>query len=286
MTLRDHLRSGVTTICYCWVVRRVDGTVTGFTDHDADVVVGDTLCLSTTGITTTRLSQSLGLAPNDVEIEGAIDDDQLTEDDILAGRYDNAAVELYLVNWSDSTEYELLIAGEFGDVTQGDGGKFQTSFLSNAFRLNQPTGETFQRTCNRELGDAGCGVDLSDPSFRVDATVIGISGTAIAVLGLGGFADEWFALGTVQTESGATLGVRNSNSSTVFLWEAPPVTIEIGDTLTVTAGCKLDAGTCVSKFNNIANFLGFNFMPGNDTLTTYPIRGAAEYDGGSLFSDE
>lgn len=283
MTLRDHLSSGVTTICYCWVIRRVDGGVLGFTDHDADVIVNEVTCSSTTGITTTRLSQSLGLAPNDVEIDGAIDDEQLTADDIDAGRYDNAAVELYLVNWSDPAEYEMLIAGEFGDVIEADGGKFQTSFLSNAFRMNQPTGDTFQRTCNRELGDAGCGVDLTDPNFRVDVTVTGVSGTSLSVSGLGGFADEWFALGTVQTDAGTVLGVRNNSSSNLFLWETPPVTISIGDVLTVTAGCKLDAETCRLKFNNIANFLGFNFMPGNDTLTTYPIRGANEYNGGSLF---
>lgn len=32
-----HLKSGSTTLCWCWRLTRRDGVVSGFTDHDRDV---------------------------------------------------------------------------------------------------------------------------------------------------------------------------------------------------------------------------------------------------------
>ena len=38
--LQSKLDSGATTLAQCWVVRRRDGAVVGFTDHDRDLVAG------------------------------------------------------------------------------------------------------------------------------------------------------------------------------------------------------------------------------------------------------
>ena len=35
----DHLAGTVTTVCHCWRLRREDGTVLGFTDHDRPLFV-------------------------------------------------------------------------------------------------------------------------------------------------------------------------------------------------------------------------------------------------------
>ena len=32
--LQAHLESGLTTLCYAWLIRRSDGVTLGFTDHD------------------------------------------------------------------------------------------------------------------------------------------------------------------------------------------------------------------------------------------------------------
>ena len=60
--------------------------------------------------------------------------------------------------------------------------------------------------------------------------------------------------------------------------------LDVGDIFTITVGCKQDATTCNSKFSNIANFRGFNLIPGPDMLLFYPKQGDDNLDGGSLFS--
>ncbi|MGL6210124.1 MAG: baseplate hub protein, partial [Paracoccaceae bacterium] len=37
MSIYSHLETGVTSVCRAWMVRRRDGVVYGFTDHDQDL---------------------------------------------------------------------------------------------------------------------------------------------------------------------------------------------------------------------------------------------------------
>jgi hypothetical protein len=37
--------------------------------------------------------------------------------------------------------------------------------------------------------------------------------------------------------------------------------ILVGDNVTLTAGCDRTRATCVAKFNNLANFMGFPYIP-------------------------
>ena len=36
--LAAHLAQGQTTLAYLWKVKRIDGTILGFTSHDVDIV--------------------------------------------------------------------------------------------------------------------------------------------------------------------------------------------------------------------------------------------------------
>lgn len=283
MTLETHLATGNTSLSYCWVVERQDGATIGVTDHDEDITVEGVLCSSASGITTTRFEQSLGLVSDDLEIEGVIDDDQFTEDDIRAGAFDNAAVKLYLVNWQDPTEFLHMATGKFGQLTEMDGGAFMAEFLSRSYDLQQTIGRTYQRTCDTKLGSTACGVDLSLSTYRTSTTVVAVSGSTVTVGSLAAYDDGWFTLGKAIMSTGEEIGVRRHDGETLELWREPESTIETDSVITVVAGCKQDIDTCRTKFNNVLNFQGFHLVPGNDNLTGYPVRGQDSYEGESLF---
>ena len=99
--LAAHLASGSTTMAYCWRVTRHDGTVMGFTEHDLDLVYAGTTFAASTGFSASQIEQSLGLSIDNMNAEGALSSAAITDADILAGRYDDATVELFWVNWSD-----------------------------------------------------------------------------------------------------------------------------------------------------------------------------------------
>lgn len=282
MSLVDHLASGNATLAYCWVVVRNDGVTIGVTDHDEDVTIDGVTCSSASGMVTTKFEQSLGLVSDDLEIEGVIDDQQITAEDIRAGKFDDADVKLYLVNWGDPTEFLHMATGKFGQIVEGDGGAFKVDFLSRSHDLAQPVGRTYQRTCDTKLGSTACGIDLTISTYSTTTTVQTVSGSTVTVLDLSGYDDGWFTLGSIDVD-GQIIGIRRHEGEVLELWREPDVAIDVAASITVTAGCKQDAGTCRTKFDNIINFQGFHLMPGNDRLTDYPVRGQDEYDGGSLF---
>lgn len=290
--LQAHLDGRATKMCYCWKVTRNDGLVQGFTDHDNVLTFGGVTYEASSGFTATQFAASTGLAVDNLEVEGALSSDSINEDDLAAGHYDNAKVEVYWVNWSNVAQRHIVSRGFIGEVKRA-GVMFQAELrgLSNA--LQQKTGRKYQRYCNAVVGDARCGINLANAAYRGSGAVdIASSSRTFTVTGLGGFSDDWFTAGVVNWLTGANAGqsmevkLHNFVNGTVSieLWQAMPFEIQTGDTFTVTVGCKQDAATCNSKFNNIANFRGFNLIPGPDMLLFYPKQGDDNLDGGSLFN--
>lgn len=290
--LQTHLNGRATKMVHCWKVTRNDGTVQGFTDHDNDLIFGGVTYEAATGFTASQFSASMGLAVDNMEIEGALSSASINENDLAAGHYDNAAVEVYWVNWSNVSQRHIINKGYIGEVKR-HGVMFSAEMrgLSNA--LQQKIGRKYQRYCNAIVGDARCGINLNNATYKGTGTVDSVSSNrAFTATGLTDFSDDWFTAGMVNWSTG-----NNANSSmevklhdytsgivTIELWQPMPLDIAVTDTFTITVGCKQDAGTCNSKFSNIVNFRGFNLIPGPDMLLFYPKQGADNLDGGSLFN--
>ena len=83
-------------------------------------------------------------------------------------------------------------------------------------------------------------------------------------------------------DNGKFAWVMDPDGNKIELWQPTPRDIAIADTFSVSAGCDKQFGTCREKFSNGVNFRGFPHMPGNDFSVSYPNRGDAANDGGSL----
>ncbi len=60
--LQAKLDSGVTTLARCWIVTRRDGVVSGFTDHDGDLVIEGVTCRAGTGFGTSEATSRFDLS--------------------------------------------------------------------------------------------------------------------------------------------------------------------------------------------------------------------------------
>jgi uncharacterized phage protein (TIGR02218 family) len=292
--LQTKLDSGVTTLCRCWRVTRSDGVVMGFTDHDADIVLGGVTCRAGSGLTASEATQQLGLATAGVEISGALADESLSEDDLAAGRYDAADIEMWLVDWSDPSLAVLLAKGMIGEVRR-EATAFTAELRSLANRLDEESGRLFTATCSADLGDARCTIDLSSPTCRGSGTVAALaSASSFRASGLDAFTDTWFTAGKLTFTSGAnnalSVEVKThrvaSDGVLIDLWQAMPQPIAAGDNFTVTAGCDKRFATCRDRFANGINFRGFPTIPGDDFVTSYAVQGGPGYDGLSLTTAE
>ena len=287
--LQAKLDGGVTTLARCWLIARNDGVTQGFTDHDEDVVVGSVTCRAGSGLTGSEATAKLGMAVDASEMSGALSDDSLNEDDLAAGRYDAAAVELWLVDWSEPSLSVLLAKGTLGEVKR-EGNAFTAEVRGLTDRLAQDTGRLYTTTCSADLGDSRCKIDLTNAAYRGSGAVAVVSATStFTASGLDGFDDGWFTAGKLTFTSGANAGlaveVKNHGKGvavTFDLWQAMPQPIAAGDAFTVTAGCDKRFQTCHDKFNNVVNFRGFPHIPGNDFVISYPVQGEPGNDGKSM----
>lgn len=290
--LQARLDSGVTTLCRCWRIARRDGVVLGFTDHDEDIVLDGLTCRAGTGFAGSEATASLGLAVSGSEISGALSADALTEADLAAGRYDAAAVEIHMVDWSEPSLHVLLANGVLGEVRR-EGGAFAVELRSLADRLNEESGRRFIATCSADLGDARCKIDLQSSTHQAGGSVAVLNGTSsFLTAGLGGYADGAFTAGRLVWQSGANAGlavevkrhVNGGGGITLDLWQAMPEPIAVGDAFIVTAGCDKRFETCRGRFDNAVNFRGFPHIPGNDFVAKYAVQGEPGNNGGSLQS--
>lgn len=288
--MAEALAGGATTFCRCWLVERTDGVSLGFTDHDGALAFGGNVFEPNSGFAQSEIERGLGLSVDNMEAQGALRSDAVTEADVLAGRYDGAKVTQWLVDWSAPARREVVFAGHVGEIRRGTQA-FEVEFTGLAEPLNRPRGRVYLRRCDAELGDARCGVSLTG----VPGEVIALRGERLfAVSGFGdavAYPAGWASLGRLVWTQGGNAGeaapVRlfsrvPGGGAEVELWAPPGVAAAVGDRFELFAGCDKAAETCRDKFGNLAGFRGFPHMPGEDWVTAYP--GVEEsHDGGSLF---
>ncbi len=266
--LKNHLAGTVTTLATLWRVTRVDGVVMGFTDHDQDITFDGQLYKAATGFTPTALSSSAALAVDNLEIQSVLDADDITEEDLSAGLYDGATVDVFLVNYADLSAGCLYPRrGTIGEVKVSDHG-FAAELRGMVGAYSANVGQVYSPTCRADFGDDRCGVSLRRYS---------VAGTVTAVTDHRRFTDSgrtedsgWFTHGLLTWTSGANAGrameVKSYGGGVFQLFLPMRSAIQPGDHYTVHAGCNRTHPTCKTKFGNIVNFRGEPHVPGNDFL--------------------
>lgn len=288
--LKAHLASGNTTLARAFALTRKDGTVMGFTDHDRDLSFDGVVFRADTGLTARALQMGTGLSVDNSEAFGALRSDAITEEDILAGRYDGAEILGWLVNWADPAVRVLQFRGTLGEITRS-GGAFAAELRGLSEALNQPQGRIYQARCSAVLGDAACRFDLNQPGYADERPVETVTGARVFDFAqMAGFDDRFFEKGRFRVLTGQAAGligvIKNdrlslSGSRQVELWQALGVEPAPGDQVRLEAGCDKRADTCQLKFANFVNFQGFPTIPGEDWLMSFPARSDVN-NGGSL----
>ena len=119
----------------------------------------------------------------------------------------------------------------------------------------------FSPTCLHVLYDPGCGI-IRGTFSTSGAAEAGSNSNTINFSG----ARQGDAQGSIVFSSGANANVRATVRSvnvgvSYSLMYPLPFAPSIGDAFTVAFGCDHTQATCQGKFNNLANFRGFPYVP-------------------------
>ena len=266
--LTAHLGQEVTTVAQCWSIKRKDGVTFYFTDHDQDIIISGHVYEAANSMNPSAVSSQSGLAVDNLEFEGMLSADAITEADLVSGKYDHAELTIFMVNYADPSMGTLpLKSGWLGEVVLR-GGQFVAEMRGLTSQLQQSIGDVYTNTCRATLGDTKCGIDLS--AFTFMGTVTGTETANAFTDSSKTQPNDYFANGVVHFTSGTNYGlsmeVRDFNAGRFGLFLPMPSAILIGDAFSVSAGCDKQFDTCVSKFNNAVNFRGEPDVPGTDKL--------------------
>ncbi|MCR9128826.1 MAG: DUF2163 domain-containing protein [Alphaproteobacteria bacterium] len=284
--LQARLDAGATTLAWCWIITRRDGAVLGFTDHDAPLNVAGTACEPESGFSPGAARSEAAFSPARAAVFGALTSERISAADIDNGVWDSARVEVYRVDWSEPGLFYKAFTGEIGAVKRGETG-FEAEVAGLSARLDRLITRVFSRTCDAELGDGRCGVDLEAGGWRDAASVTAvISSRAVQISGVEARPADWFTDGVAEWSSGANQNGRSrilshrpgDAGAVIELDPSPSAPVQPGDTLILTAGCNKRFATCQAKFANVNNFRGCPHMPGNDVLVR-PVSRETVRDG-------
>ena len=262
----------LTSLAFCWRLDRRDGAALGFTSHDRDLVIDGFRYRAAPGMAPSAIELSDGFAADMLSVGGALSSGAIRGGDLLAGRWDGAAVRLFLADWEEpEAEPVALARGVRGEVRLRGSG-FETELLGPTAMLERPAVEETSPECRAALGDRRCRVDMAGRvrtvrvAAVVDDVVVDVSGAAAG--------DNLYGYGRLRWISGANSGLHSailrSGGERLTLREPPPFAAAVGDLVEIAEGCDKRFATCGGRFGNALNFRGEPHLPGMDLLTRYP----------------
>ena len=175
--LHAHLQGEVTTLATCWKLIRRDGLVLGFTDHDSPIVIEGVIYEAETGFTPTAVAASSSLSVDNLDVEGMLDAESITELDIMAGKYDFAEIEIFQVSYQEPEIGKLILRrGWLGEISVSNK-RFVAEVRGMTQKLSQQVGQLYSPACRAELGDTRCKVALE--AFSFDGVVEAVQSRSI-----------------------------------------------------------------------------------------------------------
>lgn len=267
-SLQSHLESEVTTLATCWKLTRRDGMIMGFTDHDVDMTVETVTYAAQTGFTPTAVSASSHLNMDNLDVQGMLDADSIREDDVMAGVYDFAEIEVFQVNYTSPSSGKLVLRrGWLGEVTL-QGGQFVAEVRGLTQKLSQQVGRLYAPACRAELGDTQCTVALGDYTFS--GTIDEVTSKTVFFDAARSEESGYFSGGKITFTNGANEGfsmeIEDFDEGLFTLALPMPYSISANDAYDAQAGCDKNFATCAEQFSNAVNFRGEPHVPGIDRM--------------------
>lgn len=278
-----ELHSEGATLCHAVRLVRRDGIRLTLTDHDRALTFLGEVYRPSAGFKWQSLGAARGPVGDEAVWTGAVDDDALSEADLLAGHWNGASVDVWRLNWKSPSAYLHVLRGTLTEATW-DEGRFSVGVRSMRDCLRDAVGRVYARTCDAVFGDARCGVNATISPMQVNATITAIQSDTVCTVSVStACAAGWFQGGAARFANENAVEILNhtviSGLHHIEL-VSPMQGWAPGSALILRAGCDKRFSTCRDKFHNSINFQGFPHLIGPDAVIA-GVDPTAPLDGGS-----
>lgn len=271
--------------CRLWTVRRADGVVLGFTDHDSTITFQQTDLLGSpiyvykpqNPLLATSSNRTAELKTDSTELSGAFSI-EVTELDVRLGLYDNAELLIDLFDWINNTKITRLFTGNLGGYSVNFIPNKPKSFEIQAYglsnKLDASRNVKTTSLCRHKFLSQGYGnCNLSPTGQQFTGTVVSHSGATIEISGISTGNIALCEKGLIEFTSGLlegkTVYILSVNANTLTLLYPTPYNASNGDTVRLTKHCAKTVEAC-EVFGNTVNFGGQPRLPGIDETVSRP----------------
>ena len=260
-------------IADCFRLTLMIGEEIRITSADVDITIdGETFYANSIMVKGLRTRASIGLDADQQQIEILYG-----QDDLIGGIPYAAAIANGLLNFckierirayfsdyvgGDHLGSVVVFRGRVTSVESAGAFTAQVTVANSLVVLeNDMPRNTYGPPCSHILYDTGCGLNRDDFMVETTATA-GTDGHYIYTAD----ADSKMIGGYAEFVTGACTGVRaiiknvQHHVSVELLLIAPSVP-EAGDVVRLFQGCDHTPTTCKNKFNNLAHFRGYPYVP-------------------------
>lgn len=282
--MQARIDGRLTSLTICWKITKTNGEFLFGTEHDRDILITVGALAGTYpaefNITGSDSRTTSDLSVDNLEVDGSVDQligTSVQVADIESGVLDGASVIVFLVDWTDPDDDQVIIrAGYLGAIQRDTDGRYKAEIRGLMQKLSQQIGQNYSEQCNVvRFGDVRCGFDvasITQPSTVVSVTnrksfvvtLVAASGVTLPVYLPRGGEVTW----TSGDNAGFTREVKvmaldSSGDMVIELYEEAAADIQVGDGVDIVPGCDRLATTCRYLYDNFVNYRGYGlFVPG------------------------
>lgn len=272
--MRTHARA--LRFSTCLKITRTDRTIHRFTDHQSPLDVDGETYSPVGGFSVAAREKSLREPANTV-LTGALRSGLIEYADLLAGRYRQAVIEEFTVDWRYPWAGNFYTTVFVVESASFNGEQVEVRVAGKSIRLRSSVGDFYSRQCRWRVFDDDCGVNPA--GFVVSGEVVSVvEDRRIFTTDLAtGNADGYYNDGKLTWTSGANSGgfsevkVYELTDGRLELHSKTPRVVTAGDAFSLLPGCdRLFDSDCKSKYENQVRFGGFPYIIGTDSLMSMP----------------
>ena len=276
-------------------LKRVDGTILSFCTWDVDLVYnnsdgdGSLTYKANSSFISSTIKQASGTGVDNLDVMGGISSVDISDTDLIAGRYDTAAMTIMFVNPTDlSAGHITLHRGYLGEIKLADG-KYTVELRALSQKLSNQIGELISPSCRVvRLGNSKCiptglfGNGNALTFYRVNVTVVSYTSSPPQITFSGAFPAQvtgltdpyWYNDGICHMNTGNNSTIErevktwtySGGNVIVTLQDAFNLSLNVGDSGYLEAGCDRIIDTCASRFGNQLNARCESYVPGMDAV--------------------
>lgn len=247
----------------CYRLTRRDSVQMCMTGLDRPIVFRGQTYRPASGSTRSQEVVGAALEVGNMDLAGLISADAIQGNDIQAGRYHDALIEHWVVDWRWPYKHYLAQRWRIDEMAR-DGALWRATVTQDSTRsLDTPVGRKFEHDCDYVFGDPDtCKKDLTsltiDP-VTIDTVVEDYFRFRATSSLTGTWNDDDFRHGEVVWKTGNNKGIVSRIEGSIaatrelHLFDPTPFKFQAGDTFTLRAGCGGRLADCI-RHNNVLNF--------------------------------